>query len=109
MPRYLPKTYVLCTQDFQLQLQLEFLIAATDPINFSKRMQIFAKSWEPNGWVGRGRGVVGAPLKGNPFVGRIRGVVREAEQQQQTRRRSPTPGQPRTQGLVYVVLGNPSL
>ena len=36
-------------------------------------MQIFAKTGEPNGWVGRGRVVVGANLKGNPIVDRTRG------------------------------------
>ena len=35
---------------FSLEQQIMFY--------FSRRMQIFAKTGEPNGWVGRGRGVV---------------------------------------------------
>ena len=40
---------------------------------FQEECRSFPKTWEPNGWAGRGRGVVGAHLKGNPFVGRTRG------------------------------------
>ena len=40
---------------------------------FSKRLQIFAKTGEPKGWVGRGPVVVSASLKGNHIVGRTRG------------------------------------
>ena len=41
---------------------------------FQEECRSLPKTWEPNGWAGRGRGVVGADLKGNPFVGRIRGT-----------------------------------
>ena len=40
---------------------------------YQEECRSLPKTWEPNGWVGRGRGVVGAHLKGNPFVGRTRG------------------------------------
>ena len=40
---------------------------------YQEECRSLPKTWEPNGWVGRGRGVVGAHLKANPFVGRTRG------------------------------------
>ena len=36
-------------------------------------MQIFVRAWKPNGWMCRGRGLVGVHLKMDPFVGRSSG------------------------------------
>ena len=73
-------------------------------------MQIFFKTGEAIGWVGRGRGVCLSQFKGKSDCGKDQGVVRATEQQeqeqQQTRRRCPTAAQSSTQGLAYIVLEN---
>ena len=78
---------------------------------FSRRMQIFAKTGEPKGWVGRDL----SQFIGKSDCGQDQGVVkatekqRQQEQEQQTQRRCPAPRQSRTQGLAYVVRAKPSL
>ena len=102
---------VFLFKSLQLQLQLELLLGATRNILSVKKngdlCQNMGTYWMGGSRPGRGWGL----FKGRSFRGQdhgvVRGVEQEQEQGQQTRRRCPTPGQPCTQGLVYVVPGPP--